>query len=188
MSAAFRPRRSYSLKLGITVSASTSLGLSLEVARDPRGDGREVHLDLGDRLLSGFEALPDSPDHHEEPVKVEAVEREVAGEIDGCEPEGDGGVVGGEEHDRVATGPGGRVAVDGGQDVAEGKEGLISAIDEAAGEEAEEQEEAVVKLGASTRHVKLVHEPVDVEEGRGELPQDEDAAIVVDKGALRECQ
>ncbi len=74
--------------------------------------------------------------------------------------------------------------VQGGPDVLIDADGLVGAPDEAAGEEGDEQEDAVVELGARAGHVDLVEEPVEVEEGRGELVQDEGRAVVVDERSL----
>ncbi len=61
---------------------------------------------------------------------------------------------------------------------------LPGAPDEAAGEEGHEQGDAVVELGLGAGHVELVEEPVDVEEGGGELVEDEDGGVVIEVGAL----
>lgn len=53
--------------------------------------------------------------------------------------------------------------------VVKNTDGLVAAPDEAAGEEGEEEDDAVVELQFRARHVEFVAEPVDVEERRGEL-------------------
>lgn len=59
------------------------------------------------------------------------------------------------------------MGIDGGPHVAEDAKGLVSAVNKSGREEGEEQEDAVVKLCAGARHIDLVKEPVNVEEGRG---------------------
>lgn len=63
--------------------------------------------------------------------------------------------------------------------------GLISAPDETAAEEGREEHDAVVELGTGASHVELVEEPVEVQERRRELIEDEGAAVVVDERPLR---
>lgn len=76
--------------------------------------------------------------------------------------------------------------VQAGPDVLVDAHGLVRAPEEAAGEEGEEEQDAVVPLCARARHVQLVEEPVDVEEGGGELVEDEGRAVEIDKGSLWE--
>ena len=61
---------------------------------------------------------------------------------------------------------------------------LIGTPDETAAEEGEEQHHAVVPLQARAGHVQFVEEPVEVEEGGGELVEDEGWAVEVDEGSL----
>lgn len=75
--------------------------------------------------------------------------------------------------------------MDGGPDILVHSDGLVGAPDEAAGEEDEEEEEAVVQLEAGAGEIELVEEPVDVEERRGELVEDEGRGVEVDEGALK---
>ncbi len=72
----------------------------------------------------------------------------------------------------------------GGPDVGVHADGLVAAPDEAAAEEGGEQQEAVVPLRAGAGHVQLVEEPVEVEEGGGELVEDEGGAVEVDEWSL----
>lgn len=147
--------------------------------------------------LGRLEALLDGIDHLEEPVPVERVEHQVAGYIDAGEPDRHWAGAAGEEHEvgvgvrgggRVGEGGGdvlgGGAAVDGVPHVDVDDGGLPGAPDEAAAEEGDEQGDAVVKLGFGARHVELVEEPVDVEEGGGELVEDEDGRVVVEVGSL----
>lgn len=76
--------------------------------------------------------------------------------------------------------------LDAGPEVAVDEDGGVGAPHQAAGEEGGDQHEAVVELGAGAGHAQLVEEPVDVEEGRGELPEDEDGTVVVDEWPLFE--
>jgi hypothetical protein len=64
-------------------------------------------------------------------------------------------------------------------------QGLVGAPDEAAAEEGEEEQDAVVELGAGAGHVELVEEPVEIEEGGGELVEDEGAGVEVHEWTLR---
>lgn len=59
------------------------------------------------------------------------------------------------------------MGIDGGPHVAEDVKGLESTVNKSGRKESEEQENAVVKLCFRARHVDLVKEPVNVEEGRG---------------------
>ena len=65
--------------------------------------------------------------------------------------------------------------------------GLVGAVNEAAGEEGNNQGDAIIKLERRACEAELVAKPVDVEEGRGQLPEDEDAAIVIEEGAETEA-
>ena len=69
-------------------------------------------------------------------------------------------------------------------DVLGDADGLVRAPQQATAEEAREEEDAVVPLGAGAGHVQLVEEPVEVEEGGRELVEDEGGAVEVDKGSL----
>lgn len=62
--------------------------------------------------------------------------------------------------------------------------GLPGAPDQAAAEEGDEEGDAVVQLDAGARHVELVAEPVDVEEGGRELVEDEGRGVEVEEGSL----
>jgi hypothetical protein len=64
---------------------------------------------------------------------------------------------------------------------------LVGTPNEAAAEEGGEEGDAVVKLAPGARHVELVEEPVDVEEGGGELVEDENVRVVVEEGSLGGC-
>jgi hypothetical protein len=63
-------------------------------------------------------------------------------------------------------------------------QGLVGAPDEAAAEEGDEEHDAIIQLGAGAGHVEFVKEPVEVEEGRGKLVENEGGGIEVDEGAL----
>jgi hypothetical protein len=170
-------------------------------------------LVLGDidvrRLLSapgaqrGIEALAQGLDHLGEPEPVEAVEHEVASQVRKGDPQGHFVAVGEAQHGGVFGGAGvggGHVVVGfdggvqegdrpgfvGGPDVAEDLDGLVGAPEEAAGHEGQEQEDAVDELQGGAGEGELVAEPVDVEEGGGELVEDEGWGVEVHEGAL-EC-
>lgn len=64
------------------------------------------------------------------------------------------------------------------------QDGLPAPPENTAAEEDRQEGHAVVPLGATTGHVDLVEEPVDIEEGAGELVQDEDRGIVVEERPL----
>lgn len=91
---------------------------------------------------------------------------------------GDGGVPGG------ILGEGRATLGEGLVDIGEDADGLVGAEDEAGAEEGDEEDDAVVELDFGAREVELVAEPVDVEEGGGELVEDEDGGVGVDEGAL----
>lgn len=61
---------------------------------------------------------------------------------------------------------------------------LVVTENEAREEESEEEQDAVVQLEFCASHVDLVKKPVDVEERSGQLPENKDAAIVVNKWSL----
>ena len=69
-------------------------------------------------------------------------------------------------------------------DVAKDADGLVCAPEEAAGHECKEQEDTVDKLEGGAGERELVAEPVDVEEGRGELVEDERWCVEVHEGSL----
>lgn len=62
--------------------------------------------------------------------------------------------------------------------------GLPRSPEQAAAEENREEHHAVVPLGAAASHVDFVKKPVNIEEGAGELIENEDGCVVVDKGSL----
>ena len=72
----------------------------------------------------------------------------------------------------------------GGVDVREDVDGVQHAPYETGEEEGGDEDDAVEPLVVCAGQVQLVEEPVDVEEGGRELVEDEDGAVVVDKGAL----
>ena len=76
--------------------------------------------------------------------------------------------------------------VHGGPEVLVDAQGLVRAPEEAAAEEGGEQEDAVDELGHRAGHVEFVKEPVEVEERRRELVEDEGDGVEVDKWPLRE--
>ena len=133
-------------------------------------------------------------DHLPEPVEVQRVQHHVAAQIRARQPDGHDAVA--LETQDLAAGidvrSGGRVCEDGegaggldsGPYVLVDADGLVGAPDEAAGEEGGEEDEPVIELDAGACQVELVAEPVDVEEGGGELVEDEGGGIEIDKGAL----
>ena len=74
--------------------------------------------------------------------------------------------------------------MDGCPDVLVDADGLVGTPDEAAGEEGEEEEDAVVELGAGAGHVNFVEEPVEVEKGGGEFVEDESRPVEIDEWSL----
>lgn len=63
--------------------------------------------------------------------------------------------------------------------------GLPRAPDKAAAEEDRKKKHAIVPLGPAAGHIHFVEEPVDIEEGTGELIENEDWRVVVDKRSLK---
>lgn len=61
---------------------------------------------------------------------------------------------------------------------------VVGAPDETAEKEGAEQEDAVVELEAGSGEVELVAEPVDIQEWRGKLVQDECWRVEVDEWSL----
>lgn len=61
---------------------------------------------------------------------------------------------------------------------------LIGAPEQATAEKAGEEEHAIVPLRSGAGHVKFIEEPVKVEEGGGELVEDEGGAVEVDERPL----
>ena len=70
-------------------------------------------------------------------------------------------------------------------DILVNADGLISAPEQATAKEAGEEEHAIVPLRPGSSHVKLIEEPVKVEEGGGQLVEDEGRAVEVDERSLR---
>jgi len=68
--------------------------------------------------------------------------------------------------------------------VAEDVVGAVKAPHDAAAEKGAGQDGAVDGLVDGAGEVELVAEPVDVEEGRGELIEQEDWAVEVEEGSL----
>ena len=73
-----------------------------------------------------------------------------------------------------------------GPDVLVHADGLVGAPDEAAGEEHEEEHDAVVPLVFGACEVDFVEEPVDVEKRGGEFVEDEGGAVEIHEGPLLE--
>jgi hypothetical protein len=63
--------------------------------------------------------------------------------------------------------------------------GDVGAVQQAGAGKGAQQEDAVDELQRAAGEVELVAEPVDVEEGRGELVEDEGGCVVVDERSLR---
>lgn len=61
---------------------------------------------------------------------------------------------------------------------------LVCAPKESAAEKAGQEEDTVVPLGSRSGHVQLIEEPVEIQEGRGELVEDKCWAVEVDKWSL----
>ena len=76
------------------------------------------------------------------------------------------------------------VVVEGCPDVLVDADGLVCSPEETAAEEGGKEEDAVVPLGAGAGHAEFVEEPVEIEEGGGELVEDECWAVEVHEGAL----
>lgn len=70
------------------------------------------------------------------------------------------------------------------KDVCENSYGLVGAPNKAAGEEGEEEHDAIVELDFGASKVELVAKPMDIKEGGGELVEDEGWAIEVYEGSL----
>lgn len=69
-------------------------------------------------------------------------------------------------------------------DILVNPDGLIRAPKEAAGKERGEKHDAVVPLRAGTGETQLIEKPMDIEEGRGELVENESRAVKIYEGAL----
>lgn len=78
------------------------------------------------------------------------------------------------------------MSVDGSVNVRKNFDRLVGSVHQTTREEGKEEHQAVVQLSAGPGHAKLVKEPVDVEEGSRQLPENEDATVVVEKGSLVE--
>ena len=159
-----------------------------------------LRLDAQLLPLHGPESLLDGLDHLPEPVEVQRVQHDVAAQVRARQPDGDDAIAL-EAQDlgmgfEVRSGGGGVCCengedaggMDGGPDVLINADGLVGAPDEAAGEKGREQDEPVVELDAGAGQVELVAKPVDVEEGGGELVEDEGGSVEVDKGTLLESE
>jgi len=70
------------------------------------------------------------------------------------------------------------------EDVYENSYGLVGAPNKAAGEEGEEEHDAIVELDFGASKVELVAKPMNIEEGGGELVEDEGRAVEVQEGSL----
>lgn len=80
-----------------------------------------------------------------------------------------------DDRDRVQASP----------QVTSNHDGLVCAPHETAGEKGEDKHQAVVQLSPRPGHTQLVKEPMYIEEGRGQFPQDEIATVVVDERSLQ---
>ena len=76
------------------------------------------------------------------------------------------------------------LVAEGAGDVGEDTGGVVDAPEEAGGEEGGDEEDAVVELEGGAGEAELVEEPVDVEEGGGELVEDEGRGVEVEDRPL----
>ena len=149
------------------------------------------------------EAGSDCRNHLTEPVEVQDVECEVCEEVGDEEPDGD--VLLSHESIRAVMqshisriNTSGKLPLlaenagmahsmpssNGGVEVLCALVGGVRAPADAAEEERESEQGAVDGLIDGTSEVKLIAEPVDVEEGRAELVEEEDGAVEVDEWTL----
>lgn len=144
------------------------------------------------------EPLPHRLDHLRKPVEIQQAQRRIANQINANQPKrqlAESAVSrhAGRERGRVpaaftlehgrcqrARGGGGQRRID----VRVDEDGLVCAPHDAAAEEGHEQGDAVVELGLGAGKIQLVAEPMDVQEGGGELVEDEGEAVVVSEGPL----
>lgn len=78
-----------------------------------------------------------------------------------------------------------RATANGAKDIEEDAQGGVGAPDEAAAEEGREEDDAIGELEIGAGEGELVEEPVDVEEGRRELVEDECGRVEVEEGSLQ---
>ena len=104
-------------------------------------------------------------------LEAEDVMGDGGGGVDGLGDGGGDGLVGGD--------------VEGAPDVLIDAEGGVGSPDETAAGEGGDKEHAIVPLEFGAGELELVEEPVDVEEGRGELIEDEYGAVVVEIWSLK---
>lgn len=148
------------------------------------------------RTKRRIKPLPYRRDHLTKPEPIETIKRKIGCKIRHREPKRDTLLACEAPHFAVFVVYDGRVCgfvvVDGcvwAVDVAavhvfEDDDGLIRSPYQSAAEECEEETDAVVELDIGTRHVEFVAEPVDVEEWRRQLIEDEYRAVEVEKRAL----
>jgi hypothetical protein len=74
------------------------------------------------------------------------------------------------------------------KNILEDDDRVISTPQDAAAEEGGEKTQAVDELDSPAGEVEFIAEPVDVEEGGGELEEDEDWSVEVDEWALYQSQ
>jgi hypothetical protein len=74
--------------------------------------------------------------------------------------------------------------LDGAQNVANHVEAKVRSICQSRAKESNEEEDAIYELDDSARHFQLVAEPMNVEERRRQLVQNERRGVVVDKWSL----
>lgn len=131
---------------------------------------------------------PDRLNHLPEPVKIKRIQHYVTRQIHRTQPSryiGPTRIA----HHLIASIPSlfqdaGVLDVESGPNVSVDTDGLVGAPDEAAAEKGGEEEDAVVPLGPRPGHVEFVEEPVEVEEGGGELVEDKCGAVEVDEWPL----
>ena len=63
-------------------------------------------------------------------------------------------------------------------------DGLVCPPEQATREESYKQGDSINKLKFRPRHIQFIEEPVEIEEGRGELIENKCTPIKVEKGSL----
>ena len=116
-----------------------------------------------------FKSLSQRRDHSPKPVEVQSAQRRIADHICYRKP----------RRYRQAT-----RRLKSSPDILIHPDALIRAPDQATGAESRDERGPIHELCGRPRHAELIHEPVDIEEWRRQLVQDEVQTVVIAEWAL----
>jgi len=114
-------------------------------------------------------SAPHTLDHQPKPVEVQSTQRRISHHISNCQPE---------MYGKASRNLGRR------PEILIHPDALVGSPYQSAASKGREKRNAVDKLSRRPSHADLVHEPMHVEEGGGELVENEIDAVIIAEGPL----